>query len=145
MDTLEQKENMSALPVRGCGSVACQRGSSFSLMPLRGVFRRISPEMCVMRPTFTAAMCATFVGLLALAQSATAEPKTASQCNADWAANKASIQASGKTKRAFVAECRGVPIAARQPTALDKASTRPKPRRKQTVRMMRSCGSIPYP
>jgi len=64
-----------------------------------------------MKPTFTAAVCATFVGLLALAQSAAAEPKTASQCNADWAANKASIQASGKTKRAFVAECRGVPLA----------------------------------
>jgi hypothetical protein len=73
-----------------------------------------------MKPTFTAAVCATFVGLLALAQSAAAEPKTASQCNADWAANKASIQASGKTKRAFVAECRGVLFAARKPAALDK-------------------------
>jgi hypothetical protein len=56
-----------------------------------------------MKPTFTVAACATFLGLLALAQSATAEPKTASQCNADWAANKASIQASGQTRRAFVA------------------------------------------
>ena len=74
-----------------------------------------------MKPTFTATVCATFVGLLALAQSAAAEPKTASQCNADWAANKAAIQASGKTKRAFVAECRGVPIAARRPAALDKS------------------------
>jgi len=73
-----------------------------------------------MKPTFAATVCATFVGLLALAQSAAAEPKTASQCNADWAANKASIQASGKTKRAFVAECRGVPLAARQAAALDK-------------------------
>jgi len=73
-----------------------------------------------MKPTFAATVCATFVGLLALAQSAAAEPKTASQCNADWAANKASIQASGKTKRAFVAECRGVPIVARQVPALDK-------------------------
>src|SRR5262245_22873630 len=73
-----------------------------------------------MKPTFTATICATFVGLLALAQSAAAEP-TASQCNADWAANKASIQASGKTKRAFVAECRGVPIVARQVPALDKS------------------------
>ena len=73
-----------------------------------------------MKPTFTVAACATFLGLLALAQSATAEPKTASQCNADWAANKASIQASGQTRRAFMAECRGVPIAARQPPALDK-------------------------
>jgi hypothetical protein len=73
-----------------------------------------------MKPTFTVAACAKFLGRLAMAQSATAEPKTASQCNADWAANKASIQASGQTRRAFVAECRGVPIAARQPPALDK-------------------------
>jgi hypothetical protein len=73
-----------------------------------------------MKPTFTAAACATLVGLLALAQSAAAEPKTASQCNADWAADKASIQANGKTKRAFVAECRGVLFAARKPAALDK-------------------------
>jgi hypothetical protein len=73
-----------------------------------------------MKPTFTVAACATFLWLLALAQSATAEPKTTSQCNADWAANKASIQASGKTKRAFVAECRGVLFAARKPAALDK-------------------------
>jgi hypothetical protein len=66
-----------------------------------------------MKPTFTAAVSAAFVGLLALSQSAIAEPKTARQCDEDWAANKASIQASGKTKRAFVAECRGVPIVTR--------------------------------
>src|SRR5262249_4490272 len=41
-----------------------------------------------------------------------AEPKTARQCNDDWSANKASIQASGKTKRVFMAECRGVALAA---------------------------------
>ena len=73
-----------------------------------------------MRPTFTAAACAALVGLLALAQSAGAEPKTARQCNGDWAANKASIQASGKTKRAFVAECRGITVAPRQSPGLDK-------------------------
>jgi len=73
-----------------------------------------------MRPTFTAAACAALVGLLALAQSAGAEPKTARQCNGDWAANKATIQASGKTKRAFVAECRGVTATTRQSPTLDK-------------------------
>jgi hypothetical protein len=62
-----------------------------------------------MRPTFTAAACAALVGLLALAQSAGAEPKTARQCNSDWAANKTAIQASGKTKRAFVAEAAPIP------------------------------------
>jgi len=34
--------------------------------------------------------------------------------------NKTAIQASGKTKRAFVAECRGITVAARQSPALDK-------------------------
>src|SRR5262245_59986916 len=63
-----------------------------------------------MKPTF--AVCAALVGLLALSQSAIAEQKTARQCNDDWSANKASIQASGKTKRVFMAECRGVPLAA---------------------------------
>jgi hypothetical protein len=32
--------------------------------------------------------------------------KTASQCNADYAANKATIRSSGQTKREFVAACR---------------------------------------
>jgi hypothetical protein len=65
-----------------------------------------------MRPTFTAAACAALVGLLALAQSAGAEPKTARQCNSDWAANKT-------VKRTFVAECRGITVAPRQ-SPLDK-------------------------
>ncbi len=33
--------------------------------------------------------------------------KTTSQCNAEYAANKAAIRASGQTKREFVAACRG--------------------------------------
>src|SRR5262245_50695387 len=73
---------------------------------LGGVF----PERCVMKPTF--AVCAALLGLLALSLSAIAEQKTARQCNDDWSANKAAIQASGKTKRVFMAECRGVPLAA---------------------------------
>ena len=64
-----------------------------------------------MKPTF--AVCAAVVGLLALSsQSAIAEQKSARQCNDDWSVNKASIQASGKTKRVFMAECRGVALAA---------------------------------
>jgi hypothetical protein len=65
-----------------------------------------------MKPTFTAA-CAALVGLLALSQSAVAQQKTVKQCNDEWTADKAAIQASGKTKRLFVAECRGVPVAVR--------------------------------
>jgi len=74
-----------------------------------------------MKPTF--AVCAVLVGLLALSQSAIAEQKTASQCNDDWSANKASIQASGKTKRVFMAECRGVALAA--PASVAAPAERP--------------------
>jgi hypothetical protein len=76
------------------------------------------PERCVMKATFTTVVaCAALAGLLGLSQPATAQQKTARQCNDEWAANKASIQASGKTKRVFVAECRGVPVVARAPAA----------------------------
>jgi hypothetical protein len=81
------------------------------------VFSETFPERCVMKPTFTAA-CAALVGLLALSQSAVAQQKTAKQCNDEWSADRAAIQASGKTKRVFVAECRGVPVATRVAAAL---------------------------
>ena len=55
--------------------------------------------------------------LVMAALPASAQQKTAKQCNAEWTANKASIQASGKTKKAFVAECRGQATAAGVPTA----------------------------
>lgn len=72
-----------------------------------------------MKPTFpAAAACAALVGLMALSQSAVAQQKTVKQCNDEWAANKAAIQASGKIKRAFVAECRGVPVPAQAPAAV---------------------------
>ncbi len=37
---------------------------------------------------------------------ATSAVKTTSQCDAEYAANKAAIKASGQTKRTFVAACR---------------------------------------
>jgi hypothetical protein len=37
---------------------------------------------------------------------ASATGKTASQCNAEYAANKAAIKASGQTKHVFIAACR---------------------------------------
>jgi hypothetical protein len=70
-----------------------------------------------MKTTFTTVLCAAVVGLLALSQSADAQQKTVKQCNDEWAADKAAIQASGKTKRVFVAECRGVPVAVRAAAA----------------------------
>jgi len=66
-----------------------------------------------MKTTFTVAVCAALLGLSALTPSAFAQQKTIKQCNDEWTADKAAIAASGKTKQAFVAECRGVPVPAR--------------------------------
>jgi hypothetical protein len=61
-----------------------------------------------MRPRFALMICS--AALIALASvPAVAQQKTVKQCNDEWTANKASIQASGKTKKAFIAECRGQP------------------------------------
>ena len=53
------------------------------------------------------AWCAVVVGLLAAPGSLWAQQKTVKECNAEWTANKAAIQASGKRKKDFMAECRG--------------------------------------
>jgi hypothetical protein len=66
-----------------------------------------------MKTMFAAVLCAAAVGFTALSPSALAQQKTAKQCNDEWAADKTAIQTSGKTKRVFVAECRGVPVAPR--------------------------------
>jgi hypothetical protein len=57
-----------------------------------------------------------------LTQSAVAQQKTAKQCNDEWAADKAAIQASGKTKRVFVAQCRGIAVAATAPKSKPRAT-----------------------
>ena len=62
------------------------------------------------------------IGALLAVSSASAFAKTAAQCNADYAANKAAIKASGQTKKAYVAACRAdttgaPPATAAAPTA----------------------------
>jgi hypothetical protein len=56
-----------------------------------------------------------------------AQQKTAKQCNDEWTANKATIQASGKTKKAFVAECRGQPTSAATAAPKPATTVAPKP------------------
>jgi hypothetical protein len=77
---------------------------------------------------FAVLVCSAVMLGLALVPAA-AQQKTAKQCNEEWTANKATIQASGKTKKVFVAECRGQATAA--PTAAPKpaATAAPKPPR----------------
>ena len=72
-----------------------------------------------MRAKFTMAAGAALVTVLAWTPAVLAQQKTVKQCRADWTLNKAAIAASGKTQRAFVAECRGVPFAGRSTPAAD--------------------------
>jgi hypothetical protein len=55
--------------------------------------------------------------LLALAVGAPqgAQAKTTKECVAEWNADKANLRAAGKTRRAFVAECRGASAATDRP------------------------------
>jgi hypothetical protein len=75
----------------------------------------------------TALWSAALIGLLAMPVGALAQQKTVKQCNEEWTANKASIQASGKKKSDFVAECRAgqASAAAPAPATAPKASTPP--------------------
>jgi len=66
-----------------------------------------------MRTKFAIVVGAALATVLASSPPVLAQQKTVKQCRAEWSANKAEIVASGKTQRAFVAECRGMPLAAR--------------------------------
>lgn len=70
-----------------------------------------------MRAKFTTPAGAALVAVLAWSPAVLAQQKTVKQCRAEWTANKTAIAASGKTQRAFVAECRGVPLIARSDAA----------------------------
>jgi hypothetical protein len=56
--------------------------------------------------------CAIFVGWLAGPAVAQAPHKTVKECDAEWQADKANLQAAGKKKKDFMAECRGIAAAA---------------------------------
>ena len=81
-----------------------------------------------MHRQFVALVCSAAV--LALASvSAAAQQKTVKQCNDEWTANKASIQASGKTKKVFVAECRAQSTGGAAPASKPTTTAAPKPSR----------------
>jgi hypothetical protein len=61
-----------------------------------------------MKSWSSSSLCAAALAtLLVFSGAALAQQKTAKQCNEEWKANKAEIQASGKKKTDFIAECRG--------------------------------------
>jgi hypothetical protein len=67
------------------------------------------------------------VGTIALSVPAAAQQKSAKECNDEWTANKASIQASGKTKKVYVAECRGMAAVAPGATPATTPAASPAP------------------
>jgi hypothetical protein len=71
------------------------------------------------------AWCAVVVGLLAAPGSLWAQQKTVKECNEEWTANKAAIQASGKRKKDFIAECRGTAPSAAAPAPAQPAPGAP--------------------
>ena len=71
------------------------------------------------------AWSAVVIGLLAAPGSLWAQQKTVKECNAEWTANKAAIQASGKKKKDFIAECRGTASSAAAPAPAQPAPGAP--------------------
>jgi len=69
---------------------------------------------------------AALIALAVAPMTAVAQQKTAKQCNDEWTANKAAIQAAGKKKKDFIAECRGTePAATAAPAAATPAAATP--------------------
>jgi hypothetical protein len=64
----------------------------------------------------TAMSLAMLVSLAVLAPPASAQQKTAKACQKEWVANKAAMQASGKTEKAYIEECIGKTAKAAAPT-----------------------------
>ena len=75
-----------------------------------------------------AACTAAIFGLATLSSGAAlAQQKTAKECNEEWTAQKATLQAAGTKKKDFIAECRGTatPAAAAPAAAEPAPSARP--------------------
>jgi hypothetical protein len=72
-----------------------------------------------MRRFIVYAITAGAIGALLAFSSAPSFAKTVAECNADYAANKEAIKASGQTKKAYVAACRAgtAPATATSPSA----------------------------
>jgi hypothetical protein len=87
-------------------------------------------------PRFLLRCIAAAASIVVLSAASQAQQKTARACEAEWRANKAAIQGAGKTKNAFMIECRagtGQSAASRQAQpAPDQSAAPPTPQ--QTAR-----------
>ncbi len=80
------------------------------------------------RPYFFIQCVAALVSVSMLATASYAQQKTAKACEAEWRANKATIQSSGKKKKDFITECRaGTGQAAAAPAASAAPPAQPAP------------------
>ncbi len=68
-----------------------------------------------MRQFVIHSLAAAAIGALLAFPSAPASAKTAAECNAEYAANKAAIRASKQTKKDFVAACHRASADGRKP------------------------------
>ena len=73
------------------------------------------------RSIFQILMAGAIAGVVAMS-GASAFAKTAKECDADYAANKPAIKASGQTKKDYVAACRAGTEAATAPAATPAAA-----------------------
>ncbi|MGA2495493.1 MAG: hypothetical protein ABSF67_21590 [Roseiarcus sp.] len=76
------------------------------------------------RSIFQILMAGAIAGVVAMS-GASAFAKTAKECDADYAANKATIKASGQTKKDYVAACRAGTEAATTPAATPATAPAP--------------------
>jgi hypothetical protein len=70
-----------------------------------------------MRSTFRLVAGAVLAGAW-IATAPAAQAKTIRECDAEWSANKAALQAAGKTRQAFMAECRGRLLSGARPATV---------------------------
>jgi hypothetical protein len=77
-----------------------------------------------MRSQIATAIAATVLVGLAVA-AAPASAKTAKACTKEWQADKAAMQAAGKTEKAYVAECKAAaaPASAAAPAIKEKGES----------------------
>ncbi len=74
------------------------------------------------------AAAAACLAILAAPAASLAQQKTAKACETEWRANKAAIQGSGKTKKAYMIECRsGTAPVAQAPAANAPSAQAPAP------------------
>ena len=64
------------------------------------------------RPSVRKLCLIALASVLIVSAPAFAQQKTSKECNAEWAAQKSELLASGKKKKDFIAECRATPSTA---------------------------------